>query len=64
MTKNECTQLIMCVEHRLRYLRKSLLGNLTAESRQSKNDELVELLSLEEKLRNFLKRFPSDKAPY
>lgn len=60
MTKLECNQLITCVEHRLRYLRKSLLGNLTAESRQNKNDELNDLLPLERKLKEFLKRFSSD----
>lgn len=58
MTKNECSQLIICVEHRLRYLRKALLGNLTAESRQSKNDELVALLPLERKLKEFINKFP------
>ena len=57
MTKQECTQLITCVEHRLRYLRKALLGNLTAESRQLKNDELVELLPLERKLKEHLNKF-------
>lgn len=64
MKKNECTQLITCVEHRLRYLRKSLLGNLTADSRQNKNDELNDLLSLERKLKDFLKRFPGNVSPY
>lgn len=64
MTKNECNQLITCVEHRLRYLRKSLLGNLTADSRQCKNDELNDLLPLERKLKEFLKRFPEKDSPY
>lgn len=58
MTKFECNLLIICVEHRLRYLRKALLGNLIAESRQSKNDELVALLSLERKLKEFINKFP------
>lgn len=58
MTKNECTLLITCVDHRLRYLHKSLTGNLTAELRQSKNDELHELLPLELKLKQFITKFP------
>ena len=58
MTKNECNLLIVCVEHRLRYLHKALNGNLTAESRQNKNDELHNLLPLEHKLKEHLSKFP------
>lgn len=59
MTKLECTQLIFCVEHRLRYLRKALNGSLDADSRQFKNDELVALLHLERKLKEHINKFSS-----
>lgn len=57
MTLKDCNLLIVCVEHRLRYLRKSLNGTLTSDSRQEKNDEVCDLLPLERRLKEFKQKF-------
>lgn len=57
MNKKECEIIISCVQHRLKYIKRTLNLSLTSEKRQMLNDEMFSLRQLEIKLLDFQTKF-------
>lgn len=57
MKKIECEIIISCVQHRLKYIKRTLNLSLTSEKRQMLNDEMFSLRQLETKLLDFQTKF-------